>query len=408
MRADLERIIAEVARRTVAEERSRCSTQHDGIEAPCEPPPPPLPPVSAPQRHGEKKKKAKKKAKKAKKQASAVASVQVQPSTSSGTGHPPTSQREKGEWVKVAKKGKKKVPRTVQGRPEVVRQAPHKPSGRQALQPKLRTPSSAAVMLQLLPEAQKRGVTYREILSDAKQKIEMSELGIGGISIRVAKTGARLLEIPGLGRGAKADALAKKLGDIMDPTTVKVSRPVKCAELRIFGLDDSATREELQAAVASCGGCAADAVRVGEIRQGRAGKGTAWVRCPVAAAKKVAAGPLLVGWVSAKVAVLPSKPLRCFRCLETGHVREECTAEVDRSGLCYRCGSAGHQARECNSAPRCVVCAAANRPADHRAGSVACVAARPQRGRGRRPRAVRAQTQTVQPGAAEQGGDSGH
>nr|XP_053600403.1 uncharacterized protein LOC128669528 [Plodia interpunctella] len=401
MRGDLERIVAEVARKAVAEERRRSCTQSDEPMVPSESAAPGARVmVLAPQPPQKVEKKKKRKKKKAGKEAPA-ASAHAERLASLAAGSHPETQQDEG-WVKVTRRSRK-VPKPVQGRAEAASQVSQRPKGRQAqLQPKLRPPRSAAVLIQLQPDAQKRGVTYKEVLSDAKSKLRMSELGIGGISIRAARTGARLLEIPGLDRGAKADALAKRLGEVLDAATVKVSRPVKCAELRVLGLDDSASQEEVQAAVAGVGGCAVDAVRVGEIRLGRSGKGTAWVRCPVEVARKVMAGPLVVGWVSTKVIVLPPKPLRCFRCLETGHVREECTAEVDRSGLCYRCGSTGHLARDCDSAPRCTVCAEAGRRADHRVGGKACVA-RPQRQRGRRPRAAAiGQSQlAVQPHTAE-------
>ncbi|XP_045503998.1 uncharacterized protein LOC123700723 [Colias croceus] len=67
------------------------------------------------------------------------------------------------------------------------------------------------------------------------------------------------------------------------------------------------------------------------------------------------------------------KPLRCFKCLEVGHVQALCSSTVDRSNICYRCGDVGHKAGQCTAtAARCVLCAEANRPADHRLGSQAC------------------------------------
>ncbi|XP_063371733.1 uncharacterized protein LOC134659966 [Cydia amplana] len=102
------------------------------------------------------------------------------------------------------------------------------------------------------------------------------------------------------------------------------------------------------------------------------GLGTAWARCPVAAAKKVAEGRLLVGWASANVKLLESRPLRCFRCLVPGHVRKGCTSEIDRSDQCYRCGQSGHRARDCTAAPHCTLCTAAGKSADHSAGSSTC------------------------------------
>ncbi|XP_052755164.1 uncharacterized protein LOC128201631 [Galleria mellonella] len=84
------------------------------------------------------------------------------------------------------------------------------------------------------------------------------------------------------------------------------------------------------------------------------------------------AGRVRIGWVSAKAELLRQRPLRCFRCLEEGHVRASCSHEQDRSGLCYRCGNEGHKAAMCAADPKCAVCSAQGRPSDHWVGSKAC------------------------------------
>ncbi|XP_047543166.1 uncharacterized protein LOC125075495 [Vanessa atalanta] len=140
-----------------------------------------------------------------------------------------------------------------------------------------------------------------------------------------------------------------------------------------LGLDDSVTVDEVVAAISKTGGCPPDQVKVGTIRRGVSGLGTAHVSCPVAAAKQLKDGRLLVWWVSAHVALLPPKPYRCYRCLEGGHVGARCTAGVDRSQICFRCGQPGHKAGTCCAkTPHCVICAASNKPADHQIGSKAC------------------------------------
>ncbi|KAL0810107.1 hypothetical protein ABMA28_010911 [Loxostege sticticalis] len=128
---------------------------------------------------------------------------------------------------------------------------------------------------------------------------------------------------------------------------------------------------EVADAVLKATGCSADAVRVGEIRQTYTG-GATIVRVPVAVAKTLAKGRLLVGWVSAQVKVLARKPLKCYRCLEAGHVSLQCTCETDRSRLCYRCGQPGHLARACSATPHCPVCSERGKPADHKVGSQNC------------------------------------
>ncbi|EFN76993.1 hypothetical protein EAI_13365, partial [Harpegnathos saltator] len=64
--------------------------------------------------------------------------------------------------------------------------------------------------------------------------------------------------------------------------------------------------------------------------------------------------------------------LQYYRCLERGHVQQNCSSEIDRRNNCYRCGEMDHLARNCTKAAKCVVCAEAGKPAGHRMGGPAC------------------------------------
>ncbi|XP_046978118.1 uncharacterized protein LOC124543840 [Vanessa cardui] len=197
-----------------------------------------------------------------------------------------------------------------------------------------------------------------------------------------------MLEIPpGTNEAEKAaDALAEKLRELFSPDEVQIHRPTKCAELRVLDLDDSATVEEVVASVAEAGGCTTGAIKPGILARHSSGTGSLWVSCPVAAAKKiVAVGRVRVGWVSARVLLLESRPLRCYRCLEGGHMGAKCDRGVDRSRLCYRCGQPDHRARECTAADaNCVICSAAGKPAAHAVGAKECQGSKvPARGKKR-------------------------
>ncbi|XP_013165260.1 PREDICTED: uncharacterized protein LOC106116068, partial [Papilio xuthus] len=195
-----------------------------------------------------------------------------------------------------------------------------------------------------------------------------------GVRLRKAANGGRVFEFPGASSGEKADSLAQRLREVLDGGVVRVARPVKTVALRVAGLDDATTAAEVVTAVAAAGGCPADQLRAGAMSTGRDGLGSVVVQCPVAAAKKVATdGRLLVGWVSAQARLMDPRPSVCYRCLAPGHVSSQCQAGVDRSGVCFRCGQPGHKARGCTAVPHCIVCAAAGAPAEHRAGSKACV-----------------------------------
>ncbi|XP_049868205.1 translation initiation factor IF-2-like [Pectinophora gossypiella] len=262
---------------------------------------------------------------------------------------------------------------TVVGRGRKKKAAPAQPPQRPKA-PKLRPPRTSAVVVQLQPAAVESGASYADILREAKSKVDLQSLGISGLKVRKAATGARVLEVAGASSAEKADSLAAKLRESMSGDVVKVSRPTKCAQMRVVGLDDSVTAQEVVEAVAKVGGCAADGIKAGAIREGAGGMGSLLLSCPFAAAKKGAQGRLLVGWTSAQVKVLEPRPLRCFRCLDTGHTHALCKSEVDRSTQCFRCGQTGHQSAQCSAAPHCTVCEAARRPAEHRLGGSLCTA----------------------------------
>ena len=281
------------------------------------------------------------------------------------------------QWTQVVKRGSKKTRSAGQVSSQQKASTAPKPT-------MIRPPRSSAVVLTLQPEAAKKGVTYARVLAEAKKKVDFGALELPGLRFRVAATGARMLILPGAKSEDKADALAEKLRAAVGED-IHVSRPTKCAEMRISGLDDSVTPAEVASAVARAGECSVDAVKTGEIRQNAFGLGTIWVRLPIAAANKAAnKGRILVGFVSAQVRLLEPRPRQCFRCLELGHVKTQCTCEHDRSGQCYRCGQLGHKAAGCSEKPHCSVCALKNKPADHTVGSKACAARQVKRGRPRR------------------------
>lgn len=239
--------------------------------------------------------------------------------------------------------------------------------------PKIRTPSTAAVVITLQPKAAAAGATYAAVMSEARIKINPADLGIeGGVRFRVAATGARMLEVPGIDCAEKADKLANKLKESLGDS-VKVSRPTKTVDLRVMGLDDSVTPLDVAVAMAREGGCPVEAIKLGKIRREARGLGTLWLNCPAEAAKKVSCdGRLVVGWASAQVKLLEPRPQQCYRCLQLGHVAALCTAETDRSAMCFRCGQANHKAADCEASPHCALCVASGKNADHRMGTKAC------------------------------------
>ncbi|XP_024869086.1 uncharacterized protein LOC112452881 [Temnothorax curvispinosus] len=116
---------------------------------------------------------------------------------------------------------------------------------------KIRLPRSAAVVIT------SAGGEYEELLKEARSNINLAELGITkGLKPKRAMTGGLIIEIPGSGNSDKADKLAERLTQLFEGRSdVKVSRPMKTAEIRVLDLDDSVTAENLAEAIAELGGC---------------------------------------------------------------------------------------------------------------------------------------------------------
>lgn len=238
---------------------------------------------------------------------------------------------------------------------------------------RLTPPRTTAVVLNLHPEAKERGVTYAQALLRARESFHLDELGIPHVKIKTSATGAKILEIPGAASGSKADCLAERLKSVL-ADCVSVSRPQKCATLRISGLDVSARKEDIAAALTTASGSPPGQIKIGDIRRGPRGLGSVLVKCPIFTAKKLMSiGRVKVGWSSVQIAALSSLPMRCFRCLGVGHTRMRCPSNVDRTGLCFKCGLSGHKAAQCSAtAYKCAICASEKRPHAHMMGSVKC------------------------------------
>lgn len=235
-----------------------------------------------------------------------------------------------------------------------------------------RVPRMAAITITCPPG------TYEATMREARKKINLEGLGIQGVRIRRAITGALLYEIPGEKSHEMADTLAQKLRRALsNKEGVRIHRPTKMAELRIRGLDESASPLEIREAIAALGNCVQEDVTVGDVKRSSNGTDMAWVRCPLTAANQLSLkGQIKVGWALARVDLLENRPLQCYKCLEGGHVRARCPNNVDRSGKCYRCGQEGHIARECTAPISCTLCRERGLPFNHRTGGGSCAPVR--------------------------------
>lgn len=143
--------------------------------------------------------------------------------------------------------------------------------------------------------------------------------------------------------------------------------------MRVIGLDDSVSQEEVACVVADLGECTQEDVKVGPIRIMGNGLGMVWAQCPLGAAIKAsAAGKIKIGWTIAKIELLKARPTQCFKCWNFGHVRYACRSAEDRSGACFNCGERGHSAQACQNEASCILCKSKGLPEAHRMGSPQC------------------------------------
>lgn len=77
-----------------------------------------------------------------------------------------------------------------------------------------------------------RGASYAEILSKAREKVSLKDLGISETVIRRALNGAIVIEVPGPRGKQLAGSLSSRLAEALG-NVAKVSNPVATGELRI-------------------------------------------------------------------------------------------------------------------------------------------------------------------------------
>lgn len=208
-------------------------------------------------------------------------------------------------------------------------------------------PRNAAILV----TSQKEGISYADMLKSARSNISLDELQIQATKIRRAANGGLLIEVLGADGQERAKALEGRLKEILQ-NDAKIVRPTIRGEFRLVGLDDSVTPEEVLYVVAQNDNCNEEDIKIGQIRQMNNGLYTVWVQCPVNAVMKVAKlNKLRIGWMMARVDLLDSRPVQCYKCWRFGHVRLACPAKEDFSGRCFKCGKGGHIARGCKMPP---------------------------------------------------------
>lgn len=93
------------------------------------------------------------------------------------------------------------------------------------------TPKSAAILISLKPEGEKVSL-YAAVLREGKSVIDVKEVDIGAVNLKILATGARLLKIPGEASSEKIDKLAQRLLEVLLEDIVQIFRPCK-TELKV-------------------------------------------------------------------------------------------------------------------------------------------------------------------------------
>jgi len=236
-----------------------------------------------------------------------------------------------------------------------------------------------------MPVEAQAAPTYAEVMHIAREAFPdlKSRFGIKNTRLKRLATGGILWEILGAASAQQADALSASLREVFpEGRGVRISRPVRKAELRFTGFDESVAPREIAEAISQYGvGCDALDVRVGEIRSSRDGFSTVWVQIPAVVGLPIAEeGRLRLGWATARAVLLKGRPLRCYRCLAPGHVQQRCPCPIDRARCCFNCGESSHAAAYCRIKPHCPSCALRGRRADHKIGGAGCAPVNPRRG----------------------------
>jgi len=241
------------------------------------------------------------------------------------------------------------------------------PKGKKkALPGVVREPRTAAVLLSAGPDT---GITLAEVLKKTRA-LAPEVLGVTPVHLKRAQAGGVLLQIPGEDGHRLVNDLAAKMRQVVgEAKGIRVARPLKRAELRLQGLDDSITKEEVVDSVTGLTGCRAEDLAVGEIKSPPNRLGSVWLRCPVAVSNKlIEEGKWRIGWATVTAKPLPAHRMRCFQYLEVGHGAANCKG-VNKSVRCHRCGDCSHQSRECPAErPKCPLCSEIGLSAGHSLG----------------------------------------
>lgn len=273
--------------------------------------------------------------------------------------------QERREWFTVGRGSKP------------IRQKDPKMSKRQSFKnmikrEKKRLPSTATISIR----GSSAEFSYADALKQARENISLKDLDIQNPKIRKGLSGSTIIEISGPENIKKADLLAAEMNKLFK-RVAKVSRPNIKGEIKLVGLDESISTDDVREAIALEGSCKPTEITVGQIGRNRSGDGIVWVKCPkTAALTLVEKKKIQIGWSRVSIELLPNRPIQCNKCWSLGHVQSKCKSNKDYTGRCFRCGEPGHTTKACKNKVKCIICAERRLPDNHRMGSDICRAAK--------------------------------
>ncbi|XP_025267884.1 uncharacterized protein LOC112639132 [Camponotus floridanus] len=261
-----------------------------------------------------------------------------------------------GEWKEVGKKGKIR-----KGKGEK-----KKDIGKE----KKKLPKTAAINI----IGSNNSFSYAEALKKIRKEISLQNLEIQTPRVRKGMNGATIIEISGPNNNEKADKLAAEVQKILADEAL-ITRPNVKGEIRVYGMDESVTADEVREILALEGECKYEDIKVGRIGRTRSGSGVIWAQCPRSSAiTLVEKQRITIGWSIVRIEMIKSRPLQCHKCWRVGHVREKCKSKNNFLGCCFKCGMEGHIAPKCTNKAKCRICTELGLNGDHRMGSVICTA----------------------------------
>lgn len=223
-------------------------------------------------------------------------------------------------------------------------------------------------------EEDKAKCSYKQALTEMRAAANLKELGILETDTRRGRNGGFIIELPGVTDARhKAMELVKKVQGRM-PEGIRVACPQRKADIVLHGLDPSITVEEAVGGVAEACECLPEDITPSDITEIDSDLGRMWMSCPVAVARRAAAlRTVKLGWSTVRIAMARPRLAQCFKCLDFGHIRAECTSPFDRSTNCHKCGRSGHKIGECDSlVAKCALCPPGCNA--HKTGSAGCAA----------------------------------